>query len=187
MPWGGGVSAYLCQDSGSRIVRMTLALGYAAISSGAKAAAGRSHTAWQWPSSWSQSSFSNLPSPSHFALMACIHSSQSRGVSVLAARMWYVSRYPRDLRAVRTAEVGLCQSARGKKASKGSILVGDSHIVPVRQRPSTNTFIGTTRRHCRLSMFVPSRTRTGVPCAFEPVMLGDQPAYELPGLDLAVQ
>jgi hypothetical protein len=169
-----GRGAYLCHESGSRIVRMTLALGYAAISSDAKAAAGRSQTAWQWPSSWSQSSLSNLPSPSHLALIACIQSSLSRGVSVLAARMWYVSRYPRDRRAVRTAvEKWVSKGPNGRQTyiQAVSLNVRHSHMVPVRHRPKTSTFIGTIRLHCRLSISVPSWTRTGVPRMPYPAIL----------------
>lgn len=46
-----------------------------------------------------------------------------------------------------------------------------SHVVPVRQRPSASTFMGTMRLHWRLSMLEPSSTRTGVPFGSDPAVL----------------
>lgn len=51
------------------------------------------------------------------------------------------------------------------------LTLGHSHIVPVRQRPRTRTFMGTMRLHWVLSMSVPSPTRTGVPRISNPAIL----------------
>lgn len=51
-----------------------------------------------------------------------------------------------------------------------------SHMVPVRQRPRTRTFMGTMRLHWVLSMSVPSLTRTGVPRIPNPAILNLGPS-----------
>lgn len=81
-------ATHLYHESTSRVVRMTLASGYASISSRAKATAGQSHTAWQWPSSWSHCSRPKCPSLSYLAASASLHIRQSGGFSVLAEIMW---------------------------------------------------------------------------------------------------
>jgi len=78
-----------CQESTSRLVRMTLASGYASMSSFAKATAGQSHTAWQFPSSWSQSArVKGAPTPSYFAARASIHIRASGGFSIEQFIIW---------------------------------------------------------------------------------------------------
>lgn len=77
-----------CQLSMSRVVTKTLASGYASINSFAKATAGQSHTAWQWPRSWSHCSRPNVPLPSYLEANASDHIKQSGGFSTDADIMW---------------------------------------------------------------------------------------------------
>jgi hypothetical protein len=77
-----------CQLSMSLVVMSTLASGYASINSFANATAGQSHTAWQWPRSWSHCSRPKVPFPSYLEASASDHMRQSGGFSTEADIMW---------------------------------------------------------------------------------------------------